>query len=92
MSDTFSLGFSEDAYNALMDSLIAKLKEFAAVICVEVKSDVTSIANMDKMIADATKNIFDGWFERARREHAYPLRRVLGALPVEEMTELAETW
>ena len=43
------------------------------------------------MISDAKKSISDGWFERARREHAYPLRRVLGALPVEEMVELAET-
>ena len=29
--------------------------------------------------------------EKARQEHAFPLRRVLGALPVDEMAELAET-
>jgi hypothetical protein len=43
------------------------------------------------MIADAKKSISEGWFERARQDHAYPLRRVLGDLPVEEMAELAET-
>ncbi len=29
--------------------------------------------------------------EKARRDHATPMRRVLGVLPVDEMAELAET-
>ena len=35
-------------------------------------------------------NGFAVYDDRAREQHAYPLRRVLGALPVEEMAELAE--
>jgi len=33
----------------------------------------------------------DSIMEEARREHAMPLRRVLGVLPVDEMADLAET-
>jgi hypothetical protein len=46
---------------------------------------------LDELIEEAKKEISDGWFESARRDHSYPLRRVLGDLPVEEMAELAET-
>ncbi len=91
MSDTFSVGFSQDVYTALMGILTAKLKEFAAAICTEAKIEVTAIEKLDQIISNAGQSISDGWFERARREHAYPLRRVLGDLPVEEMAELAET-
>ena len=91
MSDTFSIGFSEDVYSALMGSLVTKLKEFATAICADLGADLSAVVNLDHRISAATKNISDGWFERARRDHAYPLRRVLGALPIEEIAELAET-
>lgn len=91
MSDTFSVGFSMDVYSALMESLGANLKAFAVAICNEGKIDIAALQNLDQMISDAHTNISKGRFERARRDHAYPLRRVLGDLPVEEMAELAET-
>jgi hypothetical protein len=91
MTDTFSLGFSEDVYSVLMDCLVSKLSEFAAAICTELRVDIATVAKMDEMIASAKSSISDGWFERARKDHAFPLRRVLGSLPVEEMAELAET-
>jgi hypothetical protein len=89
MSDTFSLGFSQDVYVALMDSLRGKLDELATAICTELKVDPAP--NLDHVISAASKGISDTWFERARREHSYPLWRVLGDLPVQEMAELAET-
>ena len=91
MSDSFSLGFSEDVYKALMDVLNQKLRDFAGTICDAVGTQVTAIENLDELIGKARKGISDGWFDSARREHSYPLRRVLGDLPVEEMAELAET-
>jgi hypothetical protein len=90
MSDTFTIGFSEDVYNALMEGLNERLREFAARICTEAKIDIASL-NLDPILGEARKHISEAWFERARREHSYPLRRVLGDLPVEEMAELAET-
>jgi hypothetical protein len=91
MSDTFSLGFSKDVYVALMDTLSVRLKEFATSICGAVGANPAKIGDLEQMISQASSSISDGWFERARREHAYPLKRVLGALPVEEIAELAET-
>jgi hypothetical protein len=91
MSDSFSLGFSEDVYKALMAVLDQKLREFAGTICDASGIEVSTVQNLDDLIGKARSNISDGWFDSARREHAYPLRRVLGDLPVEEMAELAET-
>jgi hypothetical protein len=91
MSDTFSIGFSQDVYTSLMNCLDEKLKEFVAAICAEAKVEIADVPNVEKIISTAKSNISDAWFSNARRDHAYPLRRVLGALPVEEMAELAET-
>ena len=90
MSDTFTIGFSEDVYNALMEGLGENLREFAAAICTQANIDFSTL-NITQVLTDARKRISEAWFERARRDHSYPLRRVLGDLPVEEMAELAET-
>jgi hypothetical protein len=87
MSDTFSA----DVYDALMKVLSEKLKEFAGKICNAVGAKFEDINAFDDLIKEARTGISDGWFESAWREHSYPLRRVLGDLPVEEMAELAET-
>jgi len=91
MSDTFTTGFSADVYNALMNVLTDKLRNFAGKLCDAVNTKPGDIPALDQLIKEAKDGISDGWFESARREHAYPLRRVLGDLPVEEMAELAET-
>jgi hypothetical protein len=91
MSDSFSSGFSEDVYKALMAVLDQRLREFAEAICGAAGTQVTAIQNLDELVRSARSGISDDWFDSARREHAYPLRRVLGDLPVEEMAELAET-
>lgn len=91
MSDTFTLGFSKDIYIALMDSLSVKLQEFAQALCRATGSDPARVAGLYEMISHTSSGISDNWFDRARREHADPLKRVLGALPVNEIAELAET-
>jgi hypothetical protein len=82
MSDSFTLGFSEDVFKALMAVLDQKLREFAGTVCAASGKDVSAIPNLDELIGQARGGISDGWFDSARREHAYPLRRVLGDLPV----------
>jgi hypothetical protein len=91
MSDSFSLGFSEDVYKALMAILTQNLKDFAGTICDAAGAQIGAIPDLDELIGKARHGISEGWFDSARREHSYPLRRVLGDLPVEEMAELAET-
>ena len=91
MSDTFSLGLSEDVYSSLMQSLNECLTPFAEEISRVSGGDITKIDNLDALIKKTTSGISDAVLEKARHEHALPLRRVLGALPVDEMAELAET-
>jgi len=43
------------------------------------------------MVKEALTAMGDSIMAEARREHAIPMRRVLGVLPVDEMADLAET-
>ena len=91
MSDTFQLGFSEDMYVSLMASSEERHRTFGEEIVRASGGDLDRIADLTTMVRDATKSIGDVLFQKARKEHSIPLRRVLGALPVDEMAELAET-
>lgn len=91
MSDTFSLGLSEDVYTAVMETLEAGLAPFAEEIVTAGGGDIKKIGDLKKRTNAAALKIGKSVLDRARKDHAYPLRRVLGALPVDEMAELAET-
>jgi hypothetical protein len=91
MSDTFSLGLSQDIYSSLTQSLTEGLHAFAEEIARESGGDITQVADLAASIEKAISGISESVLDKARREHAYPLRRVLGVLPVDEMAELAET-
>ena len=91
MSDTFSLGVSQDVYLSVMQTLSDQLDKFTRAIVTDAGGDTSSIANFDDRVANARREIGDAVLERAQRDHALPLRRVLSVLPVDEMAELAET-
>ena len=91
MSDTFSLGLSEDVYGSVMATLSEALENFARTVISDSGGDVTKIANFGQVVANARKEMGGAILERARIDHALPFRRVLGVLPVDEMAELAET-
>jgi hypothetical protein len=91
MSDTFSLGVSQDVYLSVMSTLSDRLGNFARKMIADSGGDVAAIPNFDEVVARARHQMGDDILERAQREHALPLRRVLGVLPVDEMAELAET-
>jgi hypothetical protein len=91
MSDTFSLGVSEDVYLSVMSTLGEHLASFARRMITDSGGNVAAIADFDDVVARARREMGDAVLERAQREHALPLRRVLGVLPVDEMAELAET-
>jgi hypothetical protein len=73
MSDTFSLGLSQDVYASVMQALAEGLE------------------NLPGLLVTATEGISTAILQKAREQHAYPLRRVLQSLPLDEMASLAET-
>lgn len=90
MSETFSLGLSQDVYHSIMMYLTRGLHSFAEELCKDAGIDIASMANIDALIANSRKNISDAVLNQANQDHALPLRRVLGVLPIDEMAELAE--
>ncbi|MET4235554.1 hypothetical protein ABIA85_008865 [Bradyrhizobium sp. LA6.10] len=91
MSDTFSLGISEDVYSSVMATLTTRLADFARKMIADAGGDAATIPNFDAVVAEARREMGADVLDRAQREHAMPLRRVLSVLPVDEMAELAET-
>jgi hypothetical protein len=91
MSDTFSLGLSDDVYTSVMQALTVSLRTFAQQVATASGGQPNNIADLPSLIGQATKSISDFILDKATQQHAFPLRRVLGALPVDEMAELAET-
>ena len=91
MSDTFSLGLSQDIYTSLLTALRDRLVPFVEEVIGASGGDAAKIEDISSIVQRTTKSIGDAVLEKARQEHAFPLRRVLGALPVDEMAELAET-
>jgi hypothetical protein len=91
MADTFSTGVSFDVYKSTMDAVVGGLAAFAEKLAQAAGFDPANIAPLPDLLAEARGQIGDSVLERARKEHAIPMRRVLGALPVDELAELAET-
>ncbi len=91
MSDTFALGVSEDVYKSMMQALNDGLKSFAEKIAKASGGELAKIKDFQTVVAEARKGMGQSVLERARKDHAMPLRRVLSVLPVDEMAELAET-
>ena len=74
-----------------MATLSEKLESFAISVIADSGGDPTRINDFAQVVASARVEMGNAILERARIEHALPLRRVLGVLPVDEMAELAET-
>lgn len=74
-----------------MTTLTDHLTDFARKMIADSGGNVASIPDFDSVVAQARREMGKEVLDRARREHAMPLRRVLSVLPVDEMAELAET-
>lgn len=90
MSDTFSLGLSLSVFRSLGRALATHLRPLAEEIVAKAGANISK-SDLDKLLEDRAGAIRTAILEDARREHATPMRRVLGVLPVNEMAELAET-
>ncbi len=91
MTDTFSVGFSEGVFLLMNVAITAGLKKLTTELLDTAGVDAATVPNADAIIEGARSAICDEVMKRASREHALPLRNVLGVLPIEEMSELAET-
>jgi hypothetical protein len=91
MIDTFQLGLSEDVYNIILEALTAHLKPLAAAVAAKAGADAALVETLGDEITAARQAIIRHMMDKAKENHAFPLRRVLGVLPVDEMAELAET-
>jgi hypothetical protein len=91
MSDTFSMGISRDVYTSVMNTMNDGLNEFAKAVATAVGADAAIVPDLPAKVSAALAEMGESIMAEARREHAIPMRRVLGVLPVDEMADLAET-
>jgi hypothetical protein len=91
MADTFSIGISADIYWLLASELFPGMNDLVTQIGSEVGFDPTTISDLNGKITGSIQKVLESVLKRAQDDHALPLRRVLGVLPVDEMAELAET-
>ncbi|MDF2233242.1 hypothetical protein P2H44_11830 [Albimonas sp. CAU 1670] len=90
MTDTFEIGLSFDVFAKMQETFAAELKVISNNIN-ELAGGTVPDAKINELIGERLASSKDKIFDYARAEHSFPLRRVLGVLPVDEMAELAET-
>lgn len=89
MIDTFLTGCSPDVFSEIYDQFKAGLLAFSE--CLKKELQVQEIPNLDDNIDMIVKDHTSNWIDRALTAHSWPLRRIIGSLPIDEMAELAET-
>jgi hypothetical protein len=75
----------------MMGELGKGLGDFAKKMIEASGGDLNKIHDFKKAVSETQAALGEAVLDRARKEHAMPLRRVLSVLPVDEMAELAET-
>lgn len=90
MIDTLSMGFSDDVLGSVCK---VTSQQFDGLVDAVVSHLGGTITEQDKsqLVSDAVKSVVHGLFDDAMAQHSAPLRRVVGVLPIDEMSALAET-
>lgn len=91
MSDTFTLGLSGDVFGSVMAAVNKNLRSMAEEVCSGLGRELGDVGDFEAILEKTKKAISKSVLDEAQNEHATPMRRVLGVLPVDEMAELAET-
>jgi hypothetical protein len=91
MIDTFQLGLDSSVFADANLSFVEAVRGFADEVVQESGGNLASIGDLDRMVSRARSSFSTDWLKKTRDKHAQPLRRVLAALPIREMAELAET-
>ena len=89
MVDTFQLGFSPDVFSFVQDGLSVAVSDMFAKI--GANYSLPAIPDLSTYIEGAMQSHTGRWTDAAIAAHGFPLRRVIGSLPLDEMAELAET-
>jgi hypothetical protein len=88
MADTFTMGFGPDVFSTVRSHLRTTLRDLAGKI--EGETGV-ACANTEQLVSQAIDDHTKKWTDDVYENHAKPLRRVIGSLPLDEMASLAET-
>ncbi|MDB5658913.1 MAG: hypothetical protein JWS10_1528 [Cypionkella sp.] len=90
MIDTLRMGFSDDVLGSIARDSTKHCDALVDSVAASV-GGVVSEEDKSAFVGKAVKQIIDGLFDYARAQHYVPLRRVVGVLPIDEMSTLAET-
>jgi hypothetical protein len=91
MIETFELGLDMAIYIDAILCLDDALNGFAEMVVKQSGGNSSKIGSLALLKEAARDKFSKQWLQNARNNHAYPLKRVLGSLPIKEMAELAET-
>ena len=89
MVNTFVVGFSPDVFGLVKEETRKSVKAFAESVSADHGVDFGSA--LDSSVENVVEQHTNAWVNSAFSNHAWPLLRVIGSLPVDEMAELAET-
>ena len=91
MIDTFQLGLDESVYINALQGIGEMLDDFAGKLLADSGGDSAKVADLPSRKQAARQSFSAKWMNRARAANVYPLQRVLAAMPIDEMADLAET-
>lgn len=89
MVNTFVVGISPDVFNFVQEETRKSVKEFAESVSSDHGVDFGD--DLDGSVDGIVEKHTDAWMNSVLSNHAWPLQRVIGSLPIDEMAELAET-
>lgn len=91
MIDTFQLGLDESVYIDALQGVAETLDAFAPQLIVDCGGDAAKVSDLAARKQAARQSFASKWMDKARAGNVYPLQRVLAAMPIDEMADLAET-
>jgi hypothetical protein len=90
MIDTLRMGFSSDVLNSVASDAQVHCSKLVDGVVGSLKGALPE-EEKAKLVHSTVEKMIDGLFEHAFAQHSVPLRRVVGVLPLDEMSTLAET-
>jgi len=90
MIDTLRMGFSADILGSVASDAGAHCSQLVDSVAALLQATLAD-NEKQKLVNATVKKLIDGLFDHAFAQHSVPLRRVVGVLPLDEMSTLAET-
>lgn len=90
MIDTLRMGFSGDILGSVADDAGKHCSQPVDSVAASLQGALDD-DEKQKLVSATVEKMIDGLFDHAFAQHSVPLRRVVGVLPLDEMSTLAET-